>query len=95
MSKGEWHERKVHDPDTRFTGLWEEFGGYGLDTALAASPLSLGVEHQFKKTGCPGGAESRTSESGVCVAWIVMGFREPRVWSSLSQSQGPLLGLQW
>lgn len=64
MSKGEWHERKVHDPDTRFMGLFEEFGGYGLDTALAASPLSLGVEHQFKKTDCPGGAESRTSESG-------------------------------
>lgn len=22
-SEGEWHERKLHDPDTRFMGSWE------------------------------------------------------------------------
>lgn len=41
-SEGEWHERKLHDPDTRFMGLWEVFDGFGPDTALAPSPVSRG-----------------------------------------------------
>lgn len=68
--QGEWHERKMCDPDTRFMGLWEEFDGYGLDTTLAPFLLSLEAEHQFKKPDCNLEGLSLRNSEFVCVCGL-------------------------